>query len=106
MKVMHIEAGRHLYGGARQVLYLAEGLTQRGIDCAVVCPTGSEIAARLPHMGIPVYPVAMGGDLDFALIGRLRKLIDEIKPDVIHLHSRRGADWFGGLAARRFEARG
>ncbi len=104
MKVMHIEAGRHLYGGARQVLYLADGLTHRGIECAVVCPTGSEIAARLPHMGIPVFPVQMGGDLDFALVGRLRKLIDEIRPDIIHLHSRRGADWFGGLAARRFSS--
>lgn len=104
MKVMHVEAGRHLYGGARQVLYLAEGLTARSIECAVVCPTGSEIAARLPHMGIPAFPVPMGGDLDFALIGRLRKLIDEIRPDVIHLHSRRGADWFGGLAARHFES--
>lgn len=102
MKVMHVEAGRHLYGGARQVLYLAEGLTERGVECAVVCPADSEIAARLAHMGIPVYPVAMGGDLDFALIGRLRQLIEEIQPDVIHLHSRRGADWFGGLAARRF----
>lgn len=102
MKVLHVEAGRHLYGGARQVLYLAEGLSQRGIDCVVVCPTGSEIALRLPHMGIPVHPVAMGGDLDFAIIGRLRQLIEEIQPDIIHLHSRRGADWFGGLAARRF----
>ncbi len=102
MKVMHVEAGRHLYGGARQVLYLAEGLTQRGIECAVVCPAGSEIAARLPHMGIPVFPISMGGDLDIALIGRLRQLIEDVKPDVIHLHSRRGADWFGGLAARKF----
>ncbi|MFK8030311.1 MAG: glycosyltransferase family 4 protein [Gammaproteobacteria bacterium] len=104
MKVMHVEAGRHLYGGARQVLYLAEGLAARDIECAVVCPTGSEIAARLAHMGIPVFPIAMGGDLDFRLIGRLRKLIKEFQPDVIHLHSRRGADWFGGLAARRFSS--
>ncbi|MEM7084284.1 MAG: glycosyltransferase family 4 protein [Pseudomonadota bacterium] len=102
MKVMHIEAGRHLYGGARQVLYLAEGLKLRGIDCAVVCPAGSEIAARLPHMGIPVFPIPMGGDLDFAVIGRLRKLIADFEPDIIHLHSRRGADWFGSIAARRF----
>lgn len=102
MKVMHVEAGRHLYGGARQVLYLAEGLSQRDIECAVVCATGSEIASRLPHMGIPVHPVPMNGDLDFAMIGRVRELIEQVQPDIIHLHSRRGADWFGGLAARKF----
>ena len=26
MKILHVEAGKHLYGGARQVLYIAEGL--------------------------------------------------------------------------------
>lgn len=30
MRVLHVEGGRHLYGGARQVLYLLEGLAQRG----------------------------------------------------------------------------
>ncbi len=27
MHVVHLETGRHLYGGARQVLYLLEGLS-------------------------------------------------------------------------------
>ena len=102
MKVMHIEAGRHLYGGARQVLYLVEGLTARGHTNMVVCPIDSEIAQRLAHTGMMVFPTQMSGDLDFAQIGRLRQLIEEQQPDVIHLHSRRGADWYGGIAARRF----
>lgn len=102
MKVMHIEAGRHLYGGARQVLYIAQGLAARGVECSVVCPQDSEIAKRLKHTDVPVHGIAMGGDLDFSLIKRLRVLIESDKPDIIHLHSRRGADWLGGLAAREF----
>ena len=26
MKIIHVEAGKHLYGGARQVLYIADGI--------------------------------------------------------------------------------
>jgi hypothetical protein len=26
MKILHVEAGKHLYGGARQVQYITEGL--------------------------------------------------------------------------------
>ena len=29
MKILHVEAGKHLYGGARQVLYIVEGLAAR-----------------------------------------------------------------------------
>ena len=41
------------------------------------------------------------GDLDFGLVGRLRRLIAAEQPDLVHIHSRRGADLWGGLAARR-----
>ncbi len=32
MKILHVEAGKHLYGGARQVLYIVGGLAARGIE--------------------------------------------------------------------------
>ena len=41
----------------------------------------------------------MKGDLDLLLVSRLTKIIREEKPDLIHIHSRRGADVFGGIAA-------
>jgi hypothetical protein len=40
----------------------------------------------------------MKGDLDLRLVSRLTKIIREEKPDLIHIHSRRGADVFGGIA--------
>jgi len=42
----------------------------------------------------------MGGGLGLLLIWRLRRIIREEQPDIVHLHSRRGADLLGGIAAR------
>ena len=99
MKVLHVESGRHLYGGARQVLYLLQGLQREGVDNLLACPQDSEIQrAAQPHA--TVCALHMTGDLDLALVGRLRALIRRHRPDIVHLHSRRGADLLGGLAAR------
>jgi glycosyltransferase involved in cell wall biosynthesis len=97
MRIAHIEAGRHLYGGAAQVRYLTEGLTSRGIENVLLCAPGSEIgaAARAAH----VIELPMRGDLDIALLPRLARELERVAPDVVHVHSRRGADLYGGLAA-------
>ena len=99
MKVLHVEAGMHLYGGALQVVFLLRGLKARGIDCVLACPTGSAIAAEAaPHA--QVVEMTMRGAADMGLTGRLRRLIRAVKPDVVHLHSRRGSDLWGALAGR------
>ena len=100
MKVLHIESGRHLYGGAKQVLYIMQGLAQRGVDNLLACPPGAHIAAPA-RASARVFELPMKGDLDFGLVGRLRQLIAAEQPDLVHIHSRRGADLWGGLAARR-----
>jgi glycosyltransferase involved in cell wall biosynthesis len=97
MRIVHVEAGRHLYGGAAQVRYLLEGLTSRGVENVLLCPTGSELAAALP--AALVRPLPMHGELDVALPLRLVRELKLVKPDVVHVHSRRGADLYGGLAA-------
>lgn len=99
MKVLHVEAGMHLYGGALQVVFLLRGLKERGVDCVLACPDGSAIAREAaPHAQVVTLP--MKGDLDVGLLGRLRRLIREVRPDVVHLHSRRGSDLWGALAGR------
>ncbi len=99
MKALHVEAGMHLYGGALQVVFLLRGLKARGVDCVLACPTGSAIATEAaPHAR--VVEMKMSGDADMGLTGRLRKLIREVRPDVVHLHSRRGSDVWGALAGR------
>ncbi|ENO76171.1 glycosyltransferase [Thauera sp. 63] len=99
MKVLHVEAGRHLYGGAKQVLYIVEGLARRGVENLLACPTGAHIASAAGAHA-RVFEMPMKGDVDIGLVFRLRRLIATERPDLVHIHSRRGADLWGGLAAR------
>ena len=98
MKVLHVEAGKHYYGGARQVVYIIEGLAKRGVTNLLACPIGADIAAEV-GMSAQVHEIRMGGDADIGMAWRLAKLIRAERPDIVHLHSRRGADVWGGLAA-------
>ena len=99
MRVLHVEAGRNLYGGAQQILYLLQGLREAGVYNALACPQGSAIAAAATSIVDSLYAVPLRGDLDLPFAWRLRSIIQREKPDVVHLHSRRGADVLGGLAA-------
>lgn len=100
MKVLHVETGMHLYGGALQVAFLVRGLRARGITTVMVCPKGSAIAEAAEAHVDTLYTVPMSGDLDLAFVPRLRRLVRAERPDVIHLHSRRGGDVLGALAVR------
>jgi glycosyltransferase involved in cell wall biosynthesis len=99
MKILHVEAGMNLYGGAQQVLYLMQGLRDAGVHNALACPENSVIAAASASVVNKLYAIPLRGDLDFPFACRLRSIIRREQPDVLHLHSRRGADILGGLAA-------
>ena len=99
MKILHVETGRHLYGGPQQVIYLISALQARGHECTLVCPpeTGVDSAARTA--GIRVRNLFCAGDLDLPFAYRLTQFLQSAGPDLLHCHSRRGADMLGGLAA-------
>lgn len=99
MKVLHVEGGAHLFGGARQVMYLIEGLRARGIANVLLCRRGSDVARAAVTLA-QVIEAPMGGDADLRIIGWTRRAIARERPDLVHLHSRIGADVMGGIAAR------
>lgn len=101
MHIVHLETGRHLYGGARQVLMLLEGLSARGISVSLVCPSESAIATAADAGSTNVVTLPMRGDLDLAFARRFGGWLANARPDLVHVHSRRGGDLWGGLAARR-----
>ncbi|QOJ30842.1 MAG: glycosyltransferase [Gammaproteobacteria bacterium] len=101
MHVVHLETGRHPYGGARQALVLMRGLEARGMEGTLACTAGGQLAAEARRLGLALRELPMRGDHDLGFIGRFTALLRELQPDLVHVHSRRGADWFGGLAARR-----
>jgi glycosyltransferase involved in cell wall biosynthesis len=100
MTVIHVETGKHLYGGALQVFYLLRGLANKPMRNVLVCPGDSAIAKTAHEVADKVYEMPIKGDLDFPFIGRLKSVIKEEQADLVHLHSRRGADVLGGIAAR------
>jgi glycosyltransferase involved in cell wall biosynthesis len=99
MKILHVETGRHFYGGAQQVVWLVDGLSARGVRCKLVCPPGSGIDREARDVGIDVLNLSCAGDLDVTFAWRLYKLLQREMPDLLHCHSRRGADFLGGQAA-------
>jgi glycosyltransferase involved in cell wall biosynthesis len=99
MKILHVETGRHFLGGPQQVIYLIDALNQRGIENVLVCPPDSGIDTMARQHGIRVQNLFCAGDLDLPFAYRLTQFIRDEQPDLVHCHSRRGADVLGGLAA-------
>ena len=101
MKVVHVEAGRHLYGGALQVVFLLRALAaQPGEEHVLICAPGAAIGQAVRALGVRVIELALGGDLDPGMAVRIARVLRTERADLIHLHSRRGADLWGALAGR------
>jgi len=102
MRIVHLETGRHLYGGARQVADLLNALTD--FDNVLVCRPQAQIAERIGSH-VRVVKIPLHGDLDVGAKARLRRVLAEHAADVLHVHSRAGADRIGGRAARSLGVR-
>ncbi len=101
MRILHLEAGRNLYGGAQQVLYLLQGLQGLGGSTNLLaCPTDSALADAADEVADAVFPTPMGGEADLGFVFRIRRLLWDTQAHLLHIHSRRGADIWGGLAGR------
>jgi len=99
VKILHVETGRHFLGGPQQVIYLINALRERGHDNTLVCPPDSGVNNVARAAGIRVQNLFCAGDLDLPFAYRLSQYLKETSPDIVHCHSRRGADILGGLAA-------
>ena len=98
IKVMHVELGRQLYGGAKQVEYLINALPEDIMTSYLVCASDSAIS-HIPAPGCIKHPVPYSGDTDLRFPFRLYRLVKRLEPDILHIHSRRGADVWGGLVS-------
>ncbi len=99
MKILHVETGRHFLGGPQQVVYLINALRERGHENTLVCPPDSGIDGAARLAGIRVQNLFCAGDLHLPFAYRLSQFLKDHAPDIVHCHSRRGADMLGGLAA-------
>jgi glycosyltransferase involved in cell wall biosynthesis len=99
LKILHVELGRHLYGGARQVAYLLNGLAGRPGEHVLVTCEGAELIGAMVNPSVRVHALPFRGDADLGFVGRLRRVIRAERPDLVHVHSRRG-DFLAALAGR------
>lgn len=99
MKIAHVEMGRYLYGGARQVAYLLNGLARFPGEHVLVCVPGAEVARAVSNPAARTRALAISGDLDLRFAWRLRKLLRTERADLLHVHSRKG-DFPAILAGR------
>ncbi|WDT86466.1 glycosyltransferase family 4 protein [Alteromonas sp. 009811495] len=98
--VLHIELGRHLYGGAKQVAYLIRALeTNSVIEQHLLCTDDSDIS-KVRFNSCRVHPIAYKGEADFFCIKRMLDVVKSVNPSIIHVHSRRGADVWGAILAK------
>lgn len=99
MKILHVETGHHLYGGGLQVLHLLDGL-QGEPRChnELACPPDSPLSDAAADKVEAIHPVAFQGDADPRFLLHLIGLLRKRQPDILHIHSRRGADLWGPIA--------
>ncbi|MEU6484553.1 glycosyltransferase [Streptomyces sp. NPDC046887] len=85
-------------GVARVVADVAAAQVASGMRAVVACPPGTELAAAARARGAEVRPWRAGREPGRALVAESRgvaRLVDEVRPDLVHAHSAKA-----GLAAR------
>ncbi len=82
------------------MLQLLDALKKAGHETVLYAVPESEIIPPAVLRGHQVEPIALAGDHDLGFLWRFHRQLKKDSPDILHVHSRRGADTFGGLAAR------
>lgn len=100
MRVVHIIKATRIAGAERHLMTLLPALKARGVDVTLLLihEPDKPVADFAPE-GVNVVRVPIARHLDFGVIGRLRKAIRALKPDIVHTHLLH-ADLYGVIAAR------
>ncbi|MBW2282832.1 MAG: glycosyltransferase family 4 protein [Deltaproteobacteria bacterium] len=99
LRIVHVDSERGFSGGEVQVFLLMEGLRARGHHNVLICPPGSRCESEARERGIETLALPMRNYTDGLAVLRLRRALDTLRADLLHLHTGR-ATWLGGLAAR------
>lgn len=101
MKVVHLVPSMESGGVEQVVLELGKGLSAQGVE-NIVISGGGRLVPQLEKEGSRhiLMPIGKKSISTFFRIGALRALLQAIKPDILHLHSRVPA-WAGYLAWKK-----
>ncbi|MHC4222365.1 MAG: glycosyltransferase family 4 protein [Planctomycetota bacterium] len=74
-------------GGERQTFLLAKGLQERGHEALLLVQPHGELARRAMEAGLAVEPLRTRSELALVGVQRLRALLKERRPDIVHTHT-------------------
>lgn len=97
IKVLNILSDTNVGGAGRLLVNYLRNFDREKIESYVVLPRDSALAPYIREVGYDVIEIEHGRDksLDFRAIGEIRRVIREVKPDIVHTHS----SFSGKLAA-------
>jgi glycosyltransferase involved in cell wall biosynthesis len=98
MRILHCIPNLESGGAERQLAYLAGSLGERGAEIHIALLRGGTNLERARASGATIHFLAHRSHHDPALLLRLLRLIDEVKPDVVQTWLTQ-MDVLGGLAA-------
>ncbi|MCZ6692245.1 MAG: glycosyltransferase family 4 protein [Planctomycetota bacterium] len=87
MRSLHINTERTWRGGEQQVIYLLQGLLERGDEASLICQPESPIARRAQELKIPTIPLRMLGEADLLAAARIAMVLRRKKISILHVHT-------------------
>lgn len=86
LKILHLTESFGWSGGAAQALALARELRALGHENLLACPLAGDLGRKAAADGFKVLHFQPKRDYDLKTAFALSRLLDEIKPDVLHAH--------------------
>ncbi|MBZ4643312.1 MAG: glycosyl transferase [Deferribacteraceae bacterium] len=83
MKILHVDTGKEWRGGQRQALLLHKGLLENGFESYLVANSKGELINKFDKN---ILPFDFKGEVNPLSILNLTKIINKIKPDIVHSH--------------------
>lgn len=83
MKLVHIATGKQFRGGERQVLWLHEGLAEKGIESTLICSAGSALATKSK---INTHACMIDRSYNIIGLGQAFSFCKKNRPHIIHCH--------------------
>jgi glycosyltransferase involved in cell wall biosynthesis len=100
LRVTHVVLALDVGGLERIVVDLMRAGRAHGLDPSVIClERPGTLAVQVEDLGIPILCADKPSGVRLGTVGRVRELLRQVKPDVVHTHQI-GALFYAGPAAR------